>query len=165
MSRIVKNGQVVTDEWKILRLVDGETAQDVRLPVGQVMVPLSVWKVRRRELISREYEHGWQLGIWLAADENPQAIEHDIDDFSVVAIEFDKFSDGNSYLVPRLLRERYGYKKELRAIGDVPQNRLSYLHQEGFDAIQLSTGRQVGNVFSRLLDFGQFSAETRLLAA
>ena len=148
-----------------MRLADGETAQNVKLPVGQVIVPLSVWKSRRRELINREYEHGWQLGIWLAANENPQAIEHDIDDFSVFAIEFDKFSDGNSYLIPRLLRERYGYKSELRAIGDVSQGRLSYLHQIGFDAIELRAGKQVGAVLSRLFDFSQIALEAKLLAA
>lgn len=165
MSKLIRNGQVVADGWKILRLVDGDTAQSVRLPVGPLIVPLSVWKARRRELVNREYEHGWALGIWLSVDENPQAIELDIDDFSVVAIEFDKFSDGNSYLTPRLLRERYGYKGELRAIGDVPQDRLAYLHQIGFDAIEPHAGKNIGAVFSRLFDFSQVAAETGLLAA
>src|SRR5271169_5599460 len=165
MSRLIRNGQVVSNEWKILRLANGETALDIRLPVGQLMVPLSVWKARRRELINREYEHGWQLGVWLAADENPQAIEYDIDDFSVVAIEFDKFSDGNSYLIPRLLRERYGYKSELRAIGDVPHGRLAYLYQIGFDAFELRAVKQVGPIFSKIFDFSQVAAESKLLAA
>jgi len=165
MSKLIRNGQVVPDGWKILRLADGDTAQVVRLPVGPVIVPLSVWKVRRRELIHRESEHGWPLGIWLAADENPQAIERDIDDFSVVAIELDKFSDGNSYLIPRLLRERYGYKNELRAIGDVPQDKLSYLHQIGFDSIELRVGKQIGAALTRLFDFSQVAVETKLLAA
>lgn len=164
MSRLIRNGQAVPDEWLILRLAAGDTAQNVKLPVGPVLVPLSVWKARRRELIHREYEHGWQLGVWLAAAENPQAIEHDIDDFSVVAIEFDKFSDGNSYLTPRVLRERYGYKGELRATGDVPQDRLSYLQQAGFDAIELSVAKQVGATFSKLFDFNQVATEARLLA-
>src|SRR5512135_2247404 len=95
MSSLIKNGQVLSNEWKVLRLGAGVAAQDVNLPVGPVLVPLPVWKARRRELIHREFEHGWALGIWLAADENLQAIEGDIDDFSVIAIEFDKFSDGN----------------------------------------------------------------------
>jgi uncharacterized protein (DUF934 family) len=165
MSKLIKNGQVISDEWKVLRLAEGDSPQDVRLPVGPVIVPLSVWKARRRELVNREYEHGWALGIWLSADENPQAIENDIDDFSVVAIEFDKFSDGKSYLIPRLLRERYGYRSELRAIGDVPQERVAYLHQIGFDAIELRIGKQVGAAFFRLFDFNQIATEAKLLAA
>lgn len=165
MSRLIKSGQVVSNEWKVLRLADGEAAQDVRLPVGQVLVPLQVWKARRRELIHREYEHGWALGIWLAADENLQGIECDIDDFSVVAVEFDKFSDGNGYLVPRLLRERYGYQGELRAMGDVPEDSLFYLHQIGFDTVELGVDDLVESAFSRRFDFSQVATEGKLLAA
>ncbi|MEO8332365.1 MAG: DUF934 domain-containing protein, partial [Gallionella sp.] len=134
MPKLIKNGHLVADGWKTLTLAEGDTPQSVRLPIGPVLVPLSVWKARRAELIHREYEHGWPLGVWLAAEEGPEAIEHDIDDFTVIAVEFDKFSDGKSYSTARLLRERYGYKGELRAIGDVPRDRLTYRHQVGFDA-------------------------------
>ena len=138
MFKLIKNGHVVTDEWKTLSLAKGETPQNVRLPVGPVLVPLSVWLARRAELIHREYEHGWPLGIWLAAEEGPEAIEKDIEDFTVIAVKFDKFTDGKSYSTARQLRERYGYKAELRAIGDVPRDRLSYRHQIGFDAYAVS---------------------------
>jgi len=137
MSKLIRNGQSVNDAWKILRLGKDDSAHEIKLPVGEVLVPSSVWLARRAELIHREYEHGWELGVWLTADESPASIERDIDDFSVIAIEFDKFSDGNSYLAARLLRERYGYSRELRAIGDVPQGKLSWLHQLGFDTISV----------------------------
>jgi len=149
MSKLIRNGQVVNDAWKILRLAEGDTPHGVKLPVGEVLVSPAVWKTRRAELIHREYEHGWALGIWLAADESPASIERDIDDFSVIAVEFDKFSDGNSYLAARLLRERYGYSGELRAIGDVPQDKLSWLHQLGFDTIAAPTSRQFAGVLAR----------------
>jgi len=165
MSKLIRNGQVVSNEWKVLRLAEGDTAQSVKLPVGPVLVPMSVWKARRRELINREYEHGWALGVWLTSDENPQAVESDIDDFSVIAIKFDKFSVGNGYPALRLLREQYGYKGELRAIVDVPQDRLFDLHQIGFDAIEIRAGRQAGFVSSGLFDFSQIAAEGKLLAA
>jgi uncharacterized protein (DUF934 family) len=140
MSRLIRNGQLINDNWKILRLAQGDTSHEVKLPVGEVLVPPSVWQARRAELIHREYEHGWELGIWLAADDSPASIEHDLDDFSVIAVEFDRFSDGNSYLTARLLRERYGYRGELRAIGDVPHGKLSWLQQLGFDAVAVPPG-------------------------
>lgn len=143
MSKLIKNGRIVSDGWKTLTLAEGDTPQSVKLPVGPVLVPISVWKARRVELIHREYEHGWPLGIWLAAEEGPEAIEHDLDDFTVIAVEFDKFSDGKSYSTARLLRERYGYKGELRAIGDVPRDRLTYYHEVGFDAFAVSGIRNV----------------------
>jgi uncharacterized protein (DUF934 family) len=142
MSNLIKNGQVVQDNWKIVRLAAGDTPHGVKLPVGQLLVPLAVWQARRAELIHREYEHGSALGVWIGADENPAAIERDIEDFTVIAVEFDKFADGNSYETARLLRQRYGYRGELRAIGDVPHNKLAYLHELGFDAIAAAGNRQ-----------------------
>ena len=145
MTKLIKNGRVVSDGWKTLTLAEGDTPQNVKLPIGPALVPLSVWKARRAELIHREYEHGWPLGIWLAAEEGPEPIEHDIDDFTVIAVEFDKYTDGKSYSTARLLRERYGYKGELRAIGDVPSDRLTYRLQIGFDSHVVSGSINVNN--------------------
>lgn len=164
MSKLIKNGQVVANQWKFLRLAVGETQHDAKLPVGPALVPLSVWQARRMELIQREYEHGWPLGVWLAADDSPQAIERDIDDFTVIAVEFNKFSDGGSYMTARMLRERYGYKGELRAVGDVPHDKLSYLYQLGFDTIEIRPGKRISATLTGLFDFGQ-STGTQLAAA
>jgi len=153
MLKLIKNGHVVTDEWKTLTLAEGDTPHSVKLPVGPVLVPLSVWRARRAELIHREYEHGWPLGVWLAAEEGPESLERDIDDFTVIAVEFDKFSDGKSYSTARLLRERYSYKGELRAIGDVPRDKLTYQHQVGFDAFAVRANRKNGTVLSGLFGF------------
>ena len=137
MSKLIKHGRVISDEWKTLVLGEGETAQNVRLPVGPVLVPLSVWKARRTELIHREYEHGWPLGVWLTANEEAEAIADEIDDFSVIAIQFDKYADGKSYSTARSLRTQYHYTGELRAVGDVPLDLLAYRYQVGFDAFVL----------------------------
>ncbi|MGA7750856.1 MAG: DUF934 domain-containing protein [Gallionella sp.] len=153
MFKLIKNGHIVADEWKTLALAEGETPHEVRLPVGPVLVPLSVWQARRAELINREYEHGWPLGIWLAAEEDADAIKQDIEDFTVIAVEFDKFTDGKSYSTARLLRERYGYRGELRAIGDVPHERLTYQHQVGFDAFAVRANQTFGTILSGLFDF------------
>jgi uncharacterized protein (DUF934 family) len=152
MFMLIKNGSIVSDGWKTLTLPEGATPQNVKLPVGPVLVPLSVWQARRAELIYREHEHGWPLGVWLAAEEGPEAIEHDIDDFTVIGIEFDKFTDGKSYETARVLREHYGYKGELRAIGDVPRDRVSYQHQVGLDAFAVRANQKTNAVLSGLFD-------------
>jgi uncharacterized protein (DUF934 family) len=56
----------------------------------------------------------------------------------VVAIEFDMYCDSNGFSNARLLRQHYGYKGELRAIGDVPHKKLSFLSQAGFDTYTVS---------------------------
>lgn len=134
MFILIKNGHIEPDEWRTLSLAESDTPQTVRIPVGPVLVPLPVWQARRAELIYREYEHGWPIGIWLEAEEGPEAIEQDVDDFSVIAVKFDKFADLKDHTTARLLREKYGYKGELRAIGDLDGDRLAYRHQVGFDS-------------------------------
>ncbi|HQT26808.1 MAG TPA: DUF934 domain-containing protein [Burkholderiales bacterium] len=124
-------GNEVVGQWKIL--VPTERPENARLPVGPVIVPLALWRARRAELIRREYDHGWPLGVWLSAEESAEEIEEDIDDFTVIAIEFDRYSDGLGYTSASLLRNRYGFRGELMAIGDI-SDKIARLKHFGFDA-------------------------------
>lgn len=157
MSKLIKNGHAVVNEWKTLTLAEGETPESVRLPAGQVLVPSSVWRARRSELIRSEYEHGWLLGVWLGAEEDLDAIVGDIEDFSVIAIELDKFSDGKAYSTALLLRERYGYRGELRAIGDIPRNTFQ-LRQFGFDAFEVKAAENADHAPANQARFGSQSS-------
>ena len=116
MFKLSKKNHLVTDKWKTLKLAKGDTPHNVRLPVGPLLVPLSVWQARRAELIHREYEHAWPLGIWLAAEEKADSIAADIDDFTVIAIELNPHDENRWYETARQLSELYGYSGELRAI-------------------------------------------------
>ena len=111
MSTLKDRFEDVPHNWKVLRLAAGDTPDGVKLPVGPVLVPLAVWRARRAELIRREYDHGWPLGVWLGAEESPAAIEHDIDDFTVVGIEPGK--TGNRYLSVLQVLENLGYRGAL----------------------------------------------------
>ncbi len=165
MYKLIKNGHIISDEWKTLTLAKGDTPQNVRLPVGPVLVPLAVWQARRAELIYREHEHGWPLGVWLAAEEGPEAIRNDIEDFTVIGVAFDKFSDGKSYQTARTLRESYAYKGELRAIGDVPSERLSFQHEVGLDTFVVRANQRTGAVLSGLFDFSQTKGTAQQVSA
>lgn len=169
MFKLIKNGRIVHDSWRTLTLAEDDTPHSVRLPVGPVLVPLSVWRARRAELIYREFEHGWPLGIWLAAEENAEEIEHDIDDFTVIAIEFDKFTDGKVFSTVRLLREQYGYEGELRAFGDVPLDRLAFQHRVGFDSFAVGDPKIAdwidGTVLSGWFHFNSDNPSKQLAAA
>ncbi|MBI4986478.1 MAG: DUF934 domain-containing protein [Rhodocyclales bacterium] len=153
MPKIIKERRVQDDAWKVVTLAAGETAASVRLPVGPLLVPLAVWRARRAELIAREYEHGEPLGVWLAPDEGPETLLDDLDDFTVVAVHFPKFADGRGYSTARLLRERYGYRSELRAFGDVGRDQIFYLNRVGFDSFMVGTGRDATDA---LAAFGEF---------
>jgi uncharacterized protein (DUF934 family) len=143
MSDLITQDAVVADSWKRLTLQDSETPESVALPVGPVLVPLEVWRARRRELVEREYAHGWPLGVWLAPDQGAEEIAADLDDLSVVAVFFPKATDGRGFSTARLLRERYGYRGELRAVGEVLHDQLFYLRRCGFDTFALRPDQDV----------------------
>ncbi len=80
----------------------------------------------------------------------------------VIAINFPKFGDGRGYSIARLLRERYGYKGELRAVGEVARDHLHAMAQCGFDAFQLREGE---NPREALKAFDDFSEQYQSTAA
>jgi uncharacterized protein (DUF934 family) len=71
----------------------------------------------------------------------------------VIAVAFPQFTDGRGYSHARLLRERYRYGGELRAIGDVARDQLYYLAQCGFDGFQIPDGRDAGAALTAFSDF------------
>jgi uncharacterized protein (DUF934 family) len=79
----------------------------------------------------------------------------------VIAVNFPKFTDGRGFSAARLLRERYGYQGELRAIGDVLRDQLQELERCGFDAFLLRADQDVQSAlhaFADLSDQYQTSA-------
>ena len=80
----------------------------------------------------------------------------------VIAINFPKFGDGRGYSIARLLRERYGYKGELRAVGEVARDHLHAMAQCGFDAFQLREGEDPQEALEA---FGDFSDSYQATAA
>ena len=149
MALIIKDRNVVADPWHRLEL-----SADGGLPAipsgGDVIVPLALWQERRGELLSRP----GRLGVWLDSHEDPAEIAPDLRLFGVVAVNFPKFVDGRGYSIGRLLRERYGYKGELRAVGDIFRDQLFFLSSCGFNAYALRDGE---DPHEALKAFGDFS--------
>jgi len=79
-----------------------------------------------------------------------------------VEVEFPKFSDGRGFSIARLLRERYGYRGELRAVGQITRDHLHDMEQVGFDAFELREGEDAE---AALAAFGDFSENYQATAA
>ena len=58
----------------------------------------------------------------------------------MVALAFPKFRDGRAYTSARLLRERFGYQGQIRAVGDVLQEQAGFMVRCGFDAFEPADG-------------------------
>jgi uncharacterized protein (DUF934 family) len=148
MALIIKHRQVVADNWQLLKpAADGNVAVPA---AGDVIVPLALWLTQRDALLGR----GGRLGVWLDGHEEPASIARDLPHFDVIAVNFPQFTDGRGYSIARLLRERYGWRGELRAIGDVLRDQLFYLSRCGFDAFALRAGQ---DPHAALAAFGDFS--------
>ena len=140
---LIKDGKLVADSF-----VDATAAAAIP-PAGPVIVNLEQWQAERAALLAR----GTPLGIRLHSDQSPDVIAADVAHFAVVALEFPKFRDGRAYSYARLLRERYGFKGELRAVGDVLLEQLFFMIRVGFDAFELSSADPLRDYQTALADF------------
>ena len=148
MREIIKDKQVVQDDWTILRLQEGETADNVGVPTGKVIVPLKVWHAQRSLIGARN-----NVGVWLASDERPEELRDDVATIPVIAVDFPKFADGRGYSIAYNLRARLGFQGELRAIGDVLRDQLFYMQRVGFNAFATRPDRNIHDALKGLTDF------------
>ena len=72
-----------------------------------------------------------------------------------VEVNFPKFGDGRGFSIGRLLRERYGYQGELRAVGQITRDHLFYLESCGFDAFELREGEDAEEAIAAFDDFSE----------
>jgi len=93
--------------------------------------------------------------IRLEPTDDPAAVAARLPGVSRVEINFPKFGDGRGFSIARLLRERYGYKGELRAVGQVARDHLYYMEQCGFDAFLLREGEDVADALAAFDDFSE----------
>jgi uncharacterized protein (DUF934 family) len=93
--------------------------------------------------------------VVLEPTDDPRSLAERLPGLKVVAVNFPKYGDGRGYSIGRLLRERYGYRGELRAIGVVARDHLQLLAQCGFDSFQLREGEDAQAALAGLDDFSE----------
>ncbi len=125
---LLKDGTAVDDSW--VAVTDGEPVPADR----PAILPLERWKAERDALRG----HNAPLGVRLASHEKVEDIAEDIDRLALIALDFPKFQDGRAYSSARLLRERHGFKGELRAVGNVLADQFLFMHRCGFDAFEVA---------------------------
>lgn len=130
---LIKDGQEVADPWRFV--ADGEP-----LPAdGAVLITLARWQAERDALLSR----GTPLGVQLASRDKASELADDLPHLALITLEFPTFRDGRAYSTARLLRERFGFTGELRAVGNVLHDQLLFMHRCGFNAFEVADARAV----------------------
>ncbi|MDQ5849441.1 MAG: DUF934 domain-containing protein [Pseudomonadota bacterium] len=99
----------------------------------------------------------------LEPTDDPASVADRLGRAARVEVNFPKFGDGRGFSIARLLRERYGYKGELRAVGAVTQDHLQAMERCGFDAFLLREGEDPNEAlaaFERFSDAYQGTVPT-----
>ena len=133
MAHLVRSPGITSDSWRLHKTPQALAAALSGESTAGVLIPLPIWLASRNTLAGQER----RLGVWLEAHDDLRDLVPDLPQLELIAVNFARFSDGRGYSLARLLRGRYGYKGELRAVGDVLLDQLFYLMRVGFDAYAL----------------------------
>jgi uncharacterized protein (DUF934 family) len=115
----------VQDRWQPL-------SDDRVRDQGHLLLTHEQW-TRRRD----EFERTRPLGVIVPNTVDVELLHDDLPRWSLIALQFPKWTDGRAYSQARLLRARLRFGGEVRATGEVLVDMLPLLHRSGFDAVQM----------------------------
>jgi uncharacterized protein (DUF934 family) len=137
--KVVKDRKVIEDAWHLVK--DDEAAGP------NAIVSLARWNSERDALLA-----AGPVGIVLRSSEAPDEIE-DLEKATLIALDFPAFTDGRGYTSARMLRTRFGYKGEIRAIGDVMRDEMFYMSRVGIDSFAVKATKDIEKALSAFDDF------------
>jgi uncharacterized protein (DUF934 family) len=130
------------------------------IPRGDVIVSLQRFLAEGHRLLAE----GRNVGVRIEANEAVEDIAADLRRIAVVALVFPKFLTGQAYSSARILRERYRYEGELRAVGDVLREQAGFMVRCGVDTFEPADGSSPeawGHVVGRYRHVYQRAADGR----
>jgi uncharacterized protein (DUF934 family) len=125
------------DPW--IYLDDGQPAED------QASVVVSVTRLQgeAEALLQRG-----PVGVKILPSDAIEEIAAYIPQLSLIAVDFPIYRDGRGFSTARLARERYHFKGDLRAVGDVLQDLVFFMLRCGFSSLALKA-RDAEAAFAR----------------
>jgi uncharacterized protein (DUF934 family) len=135
-------------------VTDEQIATTVIPASGKIIVPLSVFIARKAELQDRMASN--QIGVWVDTHEILEDLVNNVRDLNslpIIAVHVERFADGRIFSLGTLLRSRYGFKNELRAIGDVLRDQLYFFKRSGFNSYLIRADRLATEALASLNDF------------
>jgi uncharacterized protein (DUF934 family) len=154
---LVKDGRIAADRY--LRVLD-----DAPIPAGVAVLVLAERFVADvTEFAARRGETGV---IWPNRSDVDELGPH-LHMLSLVALVFPKFQDGRAYSQARILRERLGFRGELRATGQVLRDQFVFMLRAGFDSFEVkkdADAHAFGKVTRRYSVFYQPTGDGRVAA-
>ncbi|MDE2150546.1 MAG: DUF934 domain-containing protein [Gammaproteobacteria bacterium] len=143
MNRIIRGDAVVADDWRTL-------ADDAQPAAGaKVIVPLQRWREQRATLLAAAAA----VGVRIPNTEDVDTLWPEIAGRPLLALEWPKYGDGRAHSQAQILRRRFGFKGELRAVGEIGRDLVFHLRRCGFDVIVPRAGENLAGCLQALQDF------------
>jgi uncharacterized protein (DUF934 family) len=131
MSRLLRRHELVADDWVTLVDAAGATPPGDSDPL---IVPFAKFRDNRQQWLAR----GGRLGVLLAPADKVEEIAADLPNLELVALQFTGPGEGRGYTAAKLLRQRYHFTGEIRAVGHVKQDQLYLMARCGIDSFELA---------------------------
>ena len=145
---ISRDGTISADTWVVVpRPADGDA---LSIPDQPALIPADLWLAGKEHFEGRN-----DIGVWFDSHDEPEILDGLVNELKLIAVNFPKFSDGRGYSIARLLRERFGYQNELRAISDVLLDQLQFMKRCGFDSYALREDKDATKAARSLSFFSQ----------
>lgn len=123
--RLLRDGQVVADDWSYLAEAMGEPPSLI-LSYAQWQAQPDLWAQR-----------DGRLGVVLLPNQKVELLAPHFSRFSLIGLDFSGPSEGRGYSQARVLREQWNFGGELRATGYVRRDQLFFMARCGFNSFEL----------------------------
>jgi len=125
---LVKNGKISADAFV-------HVADDAEIPGDGAILISSARFLDDPQTLSRRTG---KIGVIWPNNRDVDDLVPYLDRLAVIGLVFPTFRDGRAYSQARLLRERYHYRGELRATGQVLRDQFVFMLRAGFDAFEVT---------------------------
>ena len=130
------------NEWQVWSGSQDEGGlPDPEYGTHKILVPFTWWIEHHHESDIEARAKAGQIGVWFATDDDilkhADVIEAGKKVWPLMAAHFPIFRDGRSFSTAALLRDRFAWQGEIRAIGDVLIDQLLQGARVGFDSFAL----------------------------
>lgn len=140
--QILKDREIIEDSFRYI--ADEEIAEG-----DNISVSLARWRQEKTQL----QQHDGKVGVRLGSTDSVESIAGDLESISLVELNFPAFTDGRLFSTAKLLRIRFGYQGEIRAVGNFMLDQVFYLSKIGVNAFQLNNTEQLPVALAALDDF------------
>ena len=142
MPTIIKDKSIIDSPFE---KVDAENAD---INASNVLLPL-VFVLENKAAIKGRND----IGVWIDAGEDVEDIEALANQLPIIALNFPAFNDGRAYSSANILRRKFGYQGEIRAVGDVRRDQLEQMVNCGINAFDMAEGQNLEQSLNGLKSF------------